>query len=427
MKLPHEHPQRRELNQEAHARPPESLQAPLRISFLALYATGEVAEAAWRHVQALVRSRGLTPPGDGANHFSADLGSFRLKAERHSEFLRFKFIVSGTGKDPFQEPAILAVPPEWLAELPGELLVASNVALLPASQVPLDADRIADRWFGGNSLVAASIGAGAAQAYTDFRLHGDNFGRILLLDRTMSSRQAGRMVQRLLEIDTYRMLAMLGFPLARRLVPLLNRGEHELAEITRALIPAQASDEPGLFDRLSRLEAEIESQQSESMFRFSASAAYDKLVQRRIMELREDRLPGLQTFQEFTERRLAPAMMTCQSVADRQERLSLHLARVTQLLSTRVDLSREAQTQGVLASMDRRARIQLRLQETVEGLSVAAITYYIVGLVGYLAKGAKAAGIDLDVEVVVALSIPLTALLIALALRRLRKSLAHEP
>jgi uncharacterized membrane-anchored protein len=268
MKLPREHAQRRELNQEAHARPPESLQAPLRVSFLALYATGEVREQGWRHVQAIARSYGVAPPADEASHFSADLGPFRIKAERHSEFLRFKFILPGTGGEPFAAPAIQVVPPDWLAALPGELLVATNVALLPAAEVPDDADEIAARWFAGNSLVAAAIGAGAGRAFTDFRLHSDDFGRILLADRGMTPRQAGRTVQRLLEIDTYRMLAMLSFPVARSLAPLLNRGERELAEITRALVQAQPADEPGLFDRLSRLEAEIERQQSESLFRF---------------------------------------------------------------------------------------------------------------------------------------------------------------
>jgi len=192
------------------------------------------------------------------------------------------------------------------------------------------------------------------------------------------------------------------------------------------LVAAREADEPVLLDRLTRLEAQIESEQSRNLYRFSAAAAYETLVHRRIAEIREERLPGLQTFQEFTQRRLAPAMDTCRSVAARQDLLSQRLNRVTQLLATRVDITREKQTQSVLESMDRRAKLQLRLQETVEGLSVAAITYYIVGLVGYAAKGVKAAGFSIEVDGVMALSIPIVVALTALGLRRIRRLVAHE-
>ena len=152
------------------------------------------------------------------------------------------------------------------------------------------------------------------------------------------------------------------------------------------MVTADEADEPGLLDRLTRLEAEIENRQSETRYRFSAADAYHELVQRRIEELREQRIQGLQTFREFTERRLAPAMNTCRSVAARQESLSQRVSRATRLLSTRVDLTRERQNQVLLESMDRRARLQLRLQSTVEGLSVAAVTYYVVGLIGHAAE-----------------------------------------
>jgi uncharacterized membrane-anchored protein len=149
-------------------------------------------------------------------------------------------------------------------------------------------------------------------------------------------------------------------------------------------------------------------------------------VQRRIEELREQRIQGLQTFREFTERRLAPAMNTCRAAAARQESLSQRVARATQLLSTRVDVSREKQNQAVLESMNRRAAAQLRLQQTVEGLSVAAITYYIVGLVGYAAKGAKSAGLAVNPDLAMALSIPVVLLLGVWGLRRVRKALSRH-
>ena len=421
LSMPPNHPQRLELNDEAHARPPESLVAPLRLSFLALLSDPAMRERERRLVGDLALRYGVAPPAPSVNHYSADLGPFRLKWERHTEFSRYKFIVAGDGPDGFAEPAIATVPGDWLAALPGEVIAATHVVLEPPLDGPPDHELIAGRSFGGNALVGAVIAGGAAAAYTDFRIHADGFSRLLVQDRGMKPRQAGRMVQRLLEIDTYRILALLALPVARDMAPFLTRCERELADTAKSLEGSSAKDEPLLLDRLTRLEAEIESRQADTHYRFGAAAAYYELVQRRIVDLREDRIEGLQTFREFTERRLAPAMNTCRAVAQRQESLSQRVARTTQLLSTRVDLTRERQNQAVLESMNRRAKLQLRLQETVEGLSVAAVTYYVVGLVAYAIKGLKAYGADVDTDLVVGASIPVVAVLVALGVRHIRK------
>jgi len=421
MLSPRDHPRRVELNDEVHARPPEALSVPTRLSYLALLCNAAQSDQAWSMVCDLARRFDMPPPPPGAVHYSADFGAFRLKWERHTEFARYQFIVSGTGDDPFAQPAILAAPADWIAALPGETLVAAHVALLRAVDVPDDFEAISARYFGGNILVGASIGGSAATALTDFHIHADGFSRIVVLDRTMTSRQAGRMVQRLLEIDTYRMMALLALPVVRDLAPLLTRGEQELAQITGALVSADANDEALLLERLTRLGAEIDSRETANHYRFSAAGAYYELVQRRIADLREHRIEGMQRFQEFTERRLAPAMNTLRAVASRQRSLSERLARAVQLLATRVDVTRERQNQKVLESMNRRAKLQIRLQQTVEGLSVAAVTYYVVGLVGYAAKGAKALGLDVNPDVAIAVSIPLVAALTAYGVHRIRR------
>jgi uncharacterized membrane-anchored protein len=421
MRLPHDHPQRRELNDEVHARPPESLTPPLRLSFLAMVSGLADRDREREHVAELAQRFGQTPPAPGSNHYSADLGPFRLKWERHTEFARYKVIVPGADDYPFAEPAIWALPAGWVEALPGQVMVAAHAALVPGGDGRLDYEAISARLFGGNVLVGSGIAGGAAMALTDLRVHGDGFSRFLILDRGMTPRQAGRMVQRLLELETYRMLALLALPVARGLAPHLDASERELARVTAALANnALAKDEPALLDRLTRLEAEIEDRQTSNHYRFSAATAYHELVQRRIEELREERIHGLQTFHEFTERRLAPAMSTCRAVAARQESLSRHVARATQLLSTRVDVARERQNQAVLESMNRRAKMQLRLQQTVEGLSVAAVTYYVVGLVGYAAKGLNAAGVGIDPDVAQGVSVPVILLLVAFGIRRIK-------
>lgn len=424
--LPANHPQRIQLNDEAHARPPELLVAPTRLSYLALFSDVAAREGGFSAVCALAERYGVAPPRKGANHFSADLGPFRIKWERHTEFVRYKFIIAGVEADPFANPAIAAVPADWLASLPGQVMVATHVALLPPDPDEPDPLTTARRLFPNDILIGSTVSSGAAAAFADFRVRPDGFSRVLLLDRSTTPAQAGRVVQRLMEIDTYRIMALLALPVAQALAPEIARCEREVAEITAAMVTARDPDEPVLLDRLTRLAAEIDSRQADNLFRFSAAMAYDSLVQRRVLELREARITGLQTLQEFTERRLAPAMNTCRSVAARQEELSRRVARATQLLATRVGVTREQQNQSVLEAMNRRVRLQLRLQSTVEGLSIAAVTYYIVGLVGYAAKAFKAAGGHVEPDLVMGISIPVVALLMALGLRKVRQAVAHE-
>ncbi len=421
--LPPDHPMRLVMHEEVHARPSEALQAPLRLTFLALASDASSREREWQHVRELAQRFGVDLPAQAVSHLSTDLGSFRMKFERHTEFARYKFMVPGVGDAPFAHPAIDAVPADWLAALPGTVMVAAHAAIVTATDDDSSGDELATTLFDGNIVIGSRIADGAGDAFTDFRLH-DGCSRFLVRNRTMTPRQAGRMVQRLLEIETYRMMALLALPVAQDLAPYLSASERELSQITTLLAASTETDEPHLLDRLTRLEAGIESRESENAYRFAAASAYYELVQRRIDELRELRIQGLQTFREFTERRLAPAMNTCRAASARQESLSQRVARATQLLSTRVDVTREKQNQAVLESLNRRAAAQLRLQQTVEGLSVAAITYYIVGLVGYAAKGAKAAGLAVNPDLAMAVSIPLVVLLGLYGLRKVRKSIA---
>ncbi len=419
MHLPTNHPQRFVLHDEVHARPPEALKAPLRLSFLALYGAGP-SEIALKPLMDLAAQYNVAPPAPGASHYSKDFGPFRLKWERHTEFSRYKIIVPGESDDPFADPAVNALPAGWAATLPGQLLVAAHAALFQGEKKP-DYQDLSTRYFNGEVVIGSNIAGGAGAAFTDFRIHADGFSRWAIYDFSMTQRQAGRLVQRLMEFDTYRMMALLAFPVARELTPFLTACERELAEITTAMANAKTADEPALLDRLTKLEAGIEKRHAENYNRFSATAAYYNLVQQRTVELREERIEGLQLFQEFMERRLAPAMSTVQSASARQQALSERVARATQLLSTRVDITRERQNQAVLTSMNRRAKMQLRLQQTVEGLSIAAITYYIVGLVGYAAKGVKAAGFTIDPDLAMAVSIPIIIFGVAMGLRRVRR------
>jgi uncharacterized membrane-anchored protein len=429
---PTDHPLRDAVYRELHARPSESLQAPLRASHVVMItgAGGEDAGAGRRHVAALCDRLGAPPPAADAQHHSVELGSFRLKWERHTEFDGYTVYRRGTFDRPFAEPAILSVPSDWLAALPGHRLAAVHVALLSADHRMPDAGQLEDV-FGDDGYVGAKVSGGAATVWSDFRSHGDGWARFLVHDtggeEGLKPRQAGRLVQRLAEIETYRTTALLALPLARRIAPRLTEADAELADIAARIAQAEdIEDERRLLGRLTALAAEVEKLAAETTWRFRASRAYSALVTRRIEDLREIRIEGLQTVAEFMDRRFGPAMRTCESVNDRLEGLATRIGRAGTLLRTRVDITLEGQNRDLLVSMDRRARLQLRLQGTVEGLSVAAITYYGTGLILHLAEVAQGAGVPIDPEVAAGVMVVPIALGVWVGLRKVRQRLERE-
>ena len=420
-----EHPQRHALNDEVHARPPVPLDTPEFVTYLAFVHQDGSAVREGLHLRALAEQLALPEPDVESGHVFIDAGEFRLKWERHNEFSSYAFFRRIQPGDLADEHALLCVPAGWRKDIPGQLIAATHIEVRPASDVPPDtvAVQLSPQ---GMTQVAAQVADGAGWVFTDFHLH-EGFSRFLLVDASLTPRQAGRIVQRLFEIETYRVMALLAFPVAKQVGRLLSRAEDELADLMDGMGSAVSSDdERAVLARLTRLAADVEHSVARTTFRFGAAAAYYRLIQQRIEELRETRLTGFPTIREFMERRLAPAIATCATMARRQDDLSGRIARNSQLLRTRVDIELQRQNQELLAQMNRRAKLQLRLQETVEGLSVVAITYYGSQLVNYLAKGGKYYLGPATPELVTALSIPVIAGLVALGLHRMRRSLAAE-
>ena len=419
-----QHPLRERLHNEVHARPPNALVPPVEICHLAFLSARDNSSIELRHLQRLAASFGVAGPQEGTNHFAADLGPLRVNFERHTEFSRYTFIAKSDGSPPFQTPVLDLLPAGWLAETAGEVIAAIDVALVQGD-LPENLDTISETYFDGETVIASMVGSGAGAAFTDFRLRGNGRSRILIHDLAMTPRQAGRITQRLLEIETYRMMALLALPQAQALRPFLEESERTLAKLTSSMEHGDHDEDPRLLEQLTALEVAVQGRLADSQYRLSAAAAYYDIVERRIVELREQRLTGFQTFREFVERRLVPAMSTCVSVSASGQQLSERIARATNLLSTRVEVSREAQNRALLASVARRAKLQLRLQQTVEGLSVAAITYYIVGLVGYFAKALASAGLAISPDLLTGLSVPVVLFLVAFGITRIRNWLSR--
>lgn len=435
LKFPPDHALRITLAEEVHARPPEPVRTPARATYVAVLVDTDDRGRELAHIGALCARHSVTPPAAGATHFRAQLGALRLKWERHGEFSGYTFIADGKAEGrAFDSPAAALLPADWLAAAPGATIAAVHAELLPAASRPAETERLNEAFAG--QIIGAGIADGAAQVFTDFQLHA-GCSRLLIVDEGLTERQSGRTLQRLFEIEAYRMLALLALPIARRQSPRIVEIESALATLTDGIAQARAQDtdrvtdsaanrqqqDEALLHELTRLAAEIESGLAASQFRFGACRAYFELVTRRVAELRETRLPGMQTYDEFMARRFTPAVDTCATVSQRLHDLSERVAQASSLLSTRVSITRERQNQALLASMDRRAKLQLRLQQTVEGLSVAAICYYAAGLVGFAAKALNAGGVPLNTDLVVGISIPIAALAVLAAVRRARARL----
>ncbi len=435
--LPAEHPLRRSLAAELHARPPAAVRAPAVVSCLALL------DAPPDEILAALRTLlGAESPSAGElAHVVFERPDLRVKWERHGEFVSLT-LVRPLAEQPLSSierfpSAFGAFAPGELARLPGRLIAAADILLLPAQFAPPGEDELG-QWFDRNALAGSRILDGVAWVFTDFMVHAEGEGggrsRWLVLDGGMSAPQSARLAQRLIEIEVYRMMALLAYPLARVAFPELSAIEHRLAEITSATAAlhgerdalAAQQEERRLLDALTRLAAEVERSVAATGFRFSAAQAYWDLVSARVRELREQRIGDRRTVSGFLSRRMAPAMNSCAAAARRQEELSARIERASALLRTRVDVAREEQNQKLLAAMERRGKVSLRMQQTVEGLSVAAITYYGAGLIGYLAKPLKAVWPALNPDWIVAAAIPLLAYAVWRAVERIRRELMRD-
>ncbi len=428
MKILTECPERRSLNDEIHARPYPELNPPEQVSYLALLADKEDRSRELEHLQKLREQYGLPALASlEAKEFYMDCGAFRFKMELHAEFTHYKFIRHSSFADPFAEPVIKAVPEDWLAGLPGRLLVGIHVAILDSSNSAedLSPDSL-PRFFGGNRLIGGKIAGGAGAAYSDFNIHADGFSRLLIVNENFAPGQAGRCLQRLLEIETYRMMALLGLPVARSILPQLPDADRQLVQLTAALAEGKEHSDEALLAELTQLAAVIENKVSATYARFNATRSYAALVNIRLEQLRESKIEGIPTFTEILIRRLNPAMGTCEAVDKWLHQLTQRIANMNQLLLTRIDVRRKQQNQDILESMDRRSKMQLRLQQAIEVLSVAAVTYAAISLLGLFFNGVKSMGIPFNSELAMALLIPVIGYFVYLGVLHLHETIERE-
>ncbi|WP_374383038.1 DUF3422 family protein [Dongia sp.] len=424
-----EHPLRRELNDEVHARPPLRIDGPALVLHLAcLRAPGDAAGAADLHFIAdLAQHHGAAAPDPGSRYGILPRGETQLKWELHTEFTSYTLVMP--------RPDIKAEGLGWAdlpadarmlaTQVPGQVVAAQLLEIRSGPGMQQTAELIGALFPSGDT-VASSVGDKAAEVWTDFRLGPTGFGRMLLINRSLSAGRAGRMVQRLLEIETYRLMALLSLALARRANATLADLEARLKSlIERTAAPDAQRDEGDrqLLDALTRLAAETASLGTATRYRLSAGAAYAELVMRRLSDIREGRVDGLSRLSSFLDRRFTPAMRTCEAFVRRLDQLETGIDRASDMLRTRVDVNLQAQNSALLKDMESRSRTQLRIQEAVEGLSVFAISYYLIGLLKVVTDGLFPVENEHAHKLLAAIAVPIVLGAVWLGVKRLRRAL----
>lgn len=426
MATPTDHPMRYALANELHARPFPAQTAPGTAVFLAVKPAADAAsrdrEADLAHLMNLLDRFGAAHPQPGATHYFGEIGRHRLKWESHTEFTTYTVFTDGMADRPFDPVQFEVFPADWLTDLPGARITSAICHIeMREPDDPAISKALSD-WFVPESLACSSILDGTAIMASDFRIDSAGHMRQALFVREGTGpRRIGRVLQRLTEIETYKTMSMLGLPKARTLGAEMARLEPKLSGLVDSLARSDHEPDETLRNLLS-ISAQLENMTAQTSFRFGATGAYEAIVNQRIDVLREERFHGRQTFREFMTRRFDPAMRTVKSTETRLHDMTLRAARAAELLRTQVDVDRSAQNQRLLESMDRRADLQLRLQKTVEGLSVVAISYYAVSLVSYAAYP-LADPLGVSKGILTAILTPVVVLVVWLLVHRIRKAM----
>ncbi len=412
-----EHPLRRELVREMHLRQFAPVSVPASIMQIVTLVPDDEREAEFEHLKELAQPHGLSVTRD-ARHALVQIDEKRsFLWERHTEATTLTAISQGQSGNAFEQDASL------LEGWPGTVVRATKIYVEKDEESA--AQRLSGMGFEAGELICCEVNAGVV-IWSDFRIREDGFGRLLLTSGEATSAELGRIIQRLQELGNYRNLALLGLPEVRRLTPELTELEERLARYSHELGDGGGKSDEDLMQDLSALSADLARLRVECSYRLSASRAYAQIAADRLAALSIEPRKGYQDLAEFTARRLDPGMRTCESFVDRLRRLSERAGDAITLLNTRIDTRIKAQNLDLLRSMESSFNLQLRLQHLVEALSVIAASYYAVGLIAFILKGASAFPDWRSIEFALAAITPIVIIAIFVLVSLLRNRFLGE-
>ena len=429
---------------ELHARPYIKLSNNLRTFHFAYLLKENDEKKSWVYLDKFLGKINFQKlPKQVSKYWVAEGKDLIIRYECHTEFISLTLIypnkIENDNKNKpklFDENFLRLLPIEFLKNFPGEHFLSSWIEMLPSKSnfKPIDIEKFFyhDNFAGSN---VAEDGANVFMSFKSDRTNflGSGFRRVFIQNKNLRTRRTGRLLQRIVELETYQVLSLLGLPQVRTETKNLSNLEKQITEITKSVsktaknnLDKKAIRYPDYqkdLNELSYVVAKIEEIDSSTNYRLSATSAYYKLVEQRIKDLREIRLESFQTNNEFLSRRLQPAIRTSEAFSRRLESLATRAQRADNLVRTQIEMGVQIQNKDLLKSMELRARAQLRLQETVESLSIVAITYYIVGLLSILVDPINFDLIYLSKELFLALCVPIVLILIWYVAKMVRKKI----
>lgn len=413
------------LSNEWHARPLLTLPSPLRCSHMVCLRGETSLDERREQFAEFCESQGQSRPSKDSRHHSVHVGNCLLKWEGHTEADSYTLLVAGNAEPPFAAPAISFLDAGMRSKLVDQLFLGVHIEVICGDESPQESRQQRVRaLLGRQDIYGGSISDGEGEIWSSFRLDAEGFSRIVIIDSELSEARLSRQVQRVLEIETYRMLAMLGLPAARDVMGTLGELEPALDAVIEQI--AHRDADPALersLERITRIAAKVEHVAAAHAYRFAAARAYNGIVERRIAELKEVQRDSAPRYTTFLQKTLMPAMRTCEAAERRTQELAQRVTRATQLLDSMVDMDQKKQNQAILESLAERANLQLRLQQSVEGFSIFAITYYAVGLLGYLFKSGKSLGLSINPDLLTGVTAPVVLAIVWLSVRSIKNRL----
>lgn len=422
------YPNRERIAAELHTRTAPPLPAETRCSYLCFLTDEKGYEADLNEVRAICRAYAKPEPEDGCRHYVIDIDDLIIKWERHTELNSYSFYHHGYNKCPFEKTALEAMPQVLMDELKGQLFLAAHIEIYTQDRAEAMGQTLLENMLQLGDVMGGCVSDGKASIYSPMRLSPEGFHKFIIVHDHLHANRLGRLVQRLLEINQYQSAALLALSPARHALKSVNQMEEAMEDIVANLTEQLSNHDAArqMHHRISKLMADAENLSSDLAYRFSASSAYYQLVLRRLSELQETKVPGHLRLTSFIQKRLEPAMATCTSVEDRLQKLTRRISRAASILRTHIDLTLEQQNQDLLKSMNERAKTQLRLQETVESLSVVAISYYFLGIIKYMLEGSPELPWGITPKFALTAIAPLVLLATWAFLRRVRKKILHH-
>ncbi len=427
---------------ELHARPYIKLGNNLRTFHFAYLIKENDEKKSWNYLDKFLRKFNFQKlPNEVSKYWVAERKDLTVRYECHTEFISLTLIypnkIENKNKPKlFDENFLNLLPIDFLENFPGVHFLSTWIEMAPSNFnfKPIDIEE----FFYHDNFAGSNVAEDGANVFMSFKSDrteflGSGFRRVFIQNKNLRTRRTGRLLQRIVELETYQVLSLLGLPQVRHETLNLSNLEKQITEITKSVSKTAKKnlnkksiaypDYQKDLNELSYVVAKIEEIDSSSNYRLSATAAYYKLVEQRIQDLREERLESFQTNYEFLSRRLQPAIRTTEAFSRRLESLAIRAQRADNLVRTQIEMGVQIQNKNLLESMELRARAQLRLQETVESLSIVAITYYIVGLLSTLVDPINFDNFFISKTVFLALCVPIILVLIWYIAKMVRKKI----